>query len=153
MTDERAVEIAEAAQRLGVTVGVAESLTGGLLTARLAAAPEASTWLRGGVVAYRAEVKYEVLGVDPGPVVTAGAARQMARGVARLLGADVGISVTGVGGPDEEEGQPPGTVWLGLWTKDRLFAYREHFDGDPGEVCRLTCDAALGLLLEHLRSR
>ena len=50
------------------------------------------------------------LGVDPGPVVTALAARQMAGGVARLLGADVAISVTGVGGPDEEEGQPPGTV-------------------------------------------
>ena len=99
LTDERAVGIAEAAQRLGVTVGVAESLTGGLLTARLAEAPEASTWLRGGVVAYRAEVKYDVLGVDPGPVVTAWAARQMARGVARLLGADVGISVTGVGDP------------------------------------------------------
>jgi nicotinamide-nucleotide amidase len=91
-----AVEIAEAAQRLGVRVAVAESLTGGLLTARLAEAPEASTWLRGGVVAYHAEVKYHVLGVDPGPVVTAWAARQMARGVARLLGADVGISVTGV---------------------------------------------------------
>ena len=99
MTDERTVGIAEAAQRLGVTVGVAESLTGGLLTARLAEAPEASTWLRGGVVAYRAEVKYDVLGVDPGPVVTASAARQMACGVARLLGADVGISVTGWGAP------------------------------------------------------
>ena len=152
LTDERAVEIAEAAQRLGVRVAVAESLTGGLLTARLAEAPEASTWLRGGVVAYHAEVKYHVLGVDPGPVVTAWAARQMARGVARLLRADVAISVTGVGGPDEEEGQPPGTVWLGLWTKDRLFAYRKRFDGDPGEVCRLTCDAALGLLLDHLQS-
>jgi nicotinamide-nucleotide amidase len=72
--------------------------------------------------------------------------------VARLLGADVGISVTGVGGPDEEEGQPPGTMWLGLWTKNQLFAYRKRFDGDPGEVCRLTCDAALGLLLDRLRS-
>lgn len=153
MTDEQAVGIAEVAQRLGITVAVAESMAGGLLTARLAEAPEASTWLRGGVVAYRAEVKYDVLGVDPGPVVTAGAARQMAGGVARLLGADVGISVTGVGGPDEEEGQPPGTVWLGLWIKDRLFAYRKRFDGEPGEVCRLlACDAALGLLLEHLRS-
>jgi len=64
----------------------------------------------------------------------------------------MGISVTGVGGPDEEEGQPPGTVWLGLWAKDRLFAYRERFDGNPGEVCRLPCHAALGLLLEHLPS-
>jgi nicotinamide-nucleotide amidase len=152
LTDERAVGIAEVAQRLGITVAVAESMTGGLLTARLAEAPEASTWLRGGVIAYRAEVKYEVLRVDRGPVVTEGAARQMARGVARLLGADVGISVTGVGGPNEEEGQPPGTVWLGLWTKDHLFAYRKRFDGEPGEVCRLACDAALGLLLEHLRS-
>jgi nicotinamide-nucleotide amidase len=152
LTDEQAVGIAEVAQRIGITVAVAESMTGGLLTARLAEAPEASTWLRGGVVAYRAEVKYEVLGVDRGPVVTARAARQMARGVARLLGAGVGISVTGVGGPDEEEGQPPGTVWLELWTKDRLFAYRKRFGGEPGEVCRLACDAALGLLLEHLRS-
>ena len=59
-----------------------------------------------GVVAYHAEVKSRILGVDPGPVVTAWAARQMARGVGRLLRADVAISVTGVGGPDEEEGQP-----------------------------------------------
>jgi nicotinamide-nucleotide amidase len=65
LTDERAVEIAEAAQRLSVRVAVAESLTGGLLTARLAEAPEAPPGYEA-VVAYHAEVKYHILGVDPG---------------------------------------------------------------------------------------
>jgi nicotinamide-nucleotide amidase len=81
--------------------------------------------------------------------VTAWAARQMARGVARLLGADVGISVTGVGGPDEASRRAP-CGW-GWWTEDALFAYRKRFDGDPGEGCRLTCDAAPGCC-SHLQS-
>ena len=67
------------------TVAVAESLTSGKLASRLGAAPEASNWFAGGVVAYAAHVKFEVLGVEPGPVVSEQCARQMARGVVRLM--------------------------------------------------------------------
>jgi PncC family amidohydrolase len=99
---------------LGATLGVAESLTGGLIAARLTAVPGASEWFRGGVVSYAAEVKHDLLGVPDGPVVTAAAAGAMASGAARRLGATVGLAVTGVAGPTEQEGQPVGTVWVGL---------------------------------------
>jgi nicotinamide-nucleotide amidase len=96
----------------GQTLAVAESLTGGMVASRLVAVPGASEWFRGGVVSYASEVKHEVLGVPEGPVVSEAAAIAMADGVRRLLGADVGLATTGVAGPTEMEGQPPGTVWL-----------------------------------------
>jgi nicotinamide-nucleotide amidase len=98
----------------GLTLGLAESVTGGLVSARLTAIPGASTVFRGGIVSYASEVKFDVLGVSPGPVVSAEAAGQMAAGAARVLGADVGLALTGVAGPDEQEGQPVGTLHVGL---------------------------------------
>jgi nicotinamide-nucleotide amidase len=65
----------------------------------------------------------------PGPVVTAECAEQMARGVARLTDSDLGLSATGVGGPDPEEGHPPGTVFLGLSTLNGVEVAEHHFDG------------------------
>lgn len=151
MSDDIAEEIAELAGASGRTLAAAESLTGGLLTARLAAAPDASTWFRGGVVAYNSEVKQSVLGVPPGPVVSDRAASAMAIGVAKLLGADLAVSTTGVGGPGDEEGCPPGTVWIALaWNGTRVGAWEYKFDGDPPEVCQQTCEAALALLRERL---
>jgi nicotinamide-nucleotide amidase len=98
----------------GLTLGLAESVTGGLVAARLTAVPGASTVLRGGVVSYASDVKFDLLGVSPGPVVTAAAAAEMAVGAARVLGADVGLALTGVAGPDEQDGQPVGTLQVGL---------------------------------------
>jgi nicotinamide-nucleotide amidase len=96
------------------TLGVAESLTGGFIGARIANVPGASRTFRGSVASYATEVKREVLGVTAEKVVTEEAAKQMAEGAQRVLGADVGISATGVAGPHEMEGQPVGTVWYGL---------------------------------------
>ena len=98
----------------GLTLGLAESVTGGLVAARLTAVPGASTVVRGGVVSYASDVKFDLLGVTRGPVVTAGAAAEMAVGAARVLGADVGLALTGVAGPDEQDGQPVGTLHVGL---------------------------------------
>ena len=92
----------------GLTFGVAESLTGGLIASRLVNVPGASAWFRGGVVAYHAQVKFDVLGVPEGPVVTEAAAAAMAEGAARVTGADVGLGITGVAGPDEQEGVAAG---------------------------------------------
>ncbi len=100
--------------RGGLSFGVAESLTGGLIASRLVNVPGASAWFRGGVVAYDAWVKFDVLGVPAGPVVTESAAAAMAEGAARVTGADVGLGITGVAGPDEQEGVAPGTVFVGL---------------------------------------
>jgi competence/damage-inducible protein CinA-like protein len=98
----------------GWTVGVAESLTGGFVGARLANVPGASRVFRGSVASYATEVKRDVLGVTAEQVVTEEAATQMAEGAQRVLGADVGIAITGVAGPDEMEGQPVGTVWYAI---------------------------------------
>ncbi|MDQ3641035.1 MAG: CinA family protein [Actinomycetota bacterium] len=150
MEEERAGTIADHLGGRDLRVAVAESLTGGMISSSLAKAPGASSWLAGGVVAYMSHVKHEVLGVEQGPVVTEEAALQMARGVARLLGADVAVSVTGVGGPDPEEGKPPGTVWVALCSGERAEAHQLRLEGDPPTVCRAACEEALRLLEEHL---
>jgi nicotinamide-nucleotide amidase len=97
-----------------LTLGVAESITGGLVAARLVNTPGASEVFRGGVVAYMTDVKRSVLGVDVDKVVSAECAREMAAAARRVLGADVGIGVTGVAGPEEQDGEPAGTVFFGL---------------------------------------
>ncbi len=98
----------------GMTVAVAESLTGGYVAGRLCAVPGASAVFQGGVVAYQPEVKFGLLEVPEGPVINERAALAMAHGVRRLLEADVGLATTGVAGPDEAEGQPVGTVCLAV---------------------------------------
>ena len=102
----------------GDTLAIAESVTGGLVTGRLTNIPGASRVLRGGVVSYASDVKFSVLGVPEGPVVTREAAIAMATGVKRALSASVGLSLTGVAGPDEQEGQPVGTLWVGIALPD-----------------------------------
>ena len=98
----------------GLTLGLAESVTGGLVGARLTGIAGASSVFRGSIVSYATEVKYRVLGVDEGPVVSESAAGQMAVGAARVLGADVGLALTGVAGPAEQDGLPVGTLCIGL---------------------------------------
>lgn len=127
-------------------MAVAESLTGGNIARELAAAPDAMSWFRGGLVAYSPEVKHQVLGVPAGPVVTEGAGRAMAGGVARLLDADLTVAVTGVGGPGPQEGQPAGTVWFAVDSPVGDRSELCHFDGGPEEIVAATTRAALQLL-------
>jgi nicotinamide-nucleotide amidase len=98
----------------GWTLGLAESLTGGLVGSRISDAPGSSEVFRGSIVSYATDVKRSVLGVTAEHVVGAESAMQMAEGARRVLGADVGLAVTGVAGPTEQEGQPVGTVFFGL---------------------------------------
>ncbi|HET7398953.1 MAG TPA: CinA family protein [Intrasporangium sp.] len=146
-----AEEIAQLAQDGGATVAVAESLTGGKISCHLGAAPSSATWFRGAVVAYSKEVKFAVLQVPPGPVVTKECAAAMAGGVADLLGADAAVAVTGVGGPDDEEGQPAGTVWFGVVAGGSVTTEQRQFDGDPQEVLEATTLHALRLLRRGLQ--
>jgi nicotinamide-nucleotide amidase len=134
----------------GMTVAVAESLTGGALSGALAKAEDAGEWFAGGVVAYTHATKYRVLGVPEGPVVTPAAARAMAVGVLELTGADVAVAVTGVGGPGDEEGRPPGTVFICTATRAATHDFAHVFDGDPEEVVALTIEHALRHLSEAL---
>lgn len=98
----------------GWSLGVAESLTGGLIGARIADVPGASATFRGSITSYATDVKRDLLDVTTEHVVSRACAEQMADGARRALGADVGISATGVAGPDQLDDQPVGTVWFGL---------------------------------------
>ncbi|MDN4597795.1 CinA family protein [Leifsonia virtsii] len=142
--------IADLASSAGMTVAVAESLTSGAIASALGASPQAGDWFAGGVVAYSEHVKFDVLGVTPGPVITARCAEQMAAGVGRLLSADVVASVTGAGGPGEQEGKPAGTVFLAHGRPGALTVDELHLDGDPEEVVHATVDAALAALARDL---
>ena len=147
-----AERIADLLDTAGLTFAVAESLTGGMVAGALAAAPGASTWFRGGVVAYASDVKQDLLDVPPGPVVSADAAAAMAVGVRRLLKADLAMALTGAGGPEGQDGQPPGTVFIGVSDALRTQVEHRYFDcDDPAEVCAETVAEALRLLLRHLR--
>ena len=148
MTD--AAALARALKGSGRTIAVAESLTCGALASTIGAAEDASEWFRGGVVAYTDDVKFDVLGVSPGPVVTARCAEEMAAGVRSLLRADLAISATGVGGPGPTEGRPAGTVFLGVAIGERVWSVEEHFPGDPEQVLEATIRRAIELAIGSL---
>lgn len=98
----------------GLTLAVAESLTGGLVAGRVVNVPGASKVFKGGVVAYDTAVKRELLDVTADKIVSERCAGELADGVRRLMGADVGLGITGVAGPEEQEGEPVGTVCMGV---------------------------------------
>ncbi|HXX88944.1 MAG TPA: competence/damage-inducible protein A [Acidimicrobiales bacterium] len=134
-----------------LTLAVAESLTGGLVGSRLVNVVGASDWFRGDVVAYAGDVKVSVLGVPAGPVVSLEAARAMAEGVRRVLGADVGLAVTGVAGPDEQDGRPPGTVMVGLALPGSAAdALELRLPGDRDRVRQYATISALDVLRRRL---
>ena len=144
---EPAVErIARLAADHDLTIAAAESLTSGLIARRLGAGPEASEWFRGSLVAYQEPVKFEVLGVRRGPLVDPDCAEEMARGVARLLDADVAVAATGVGGPDPSEGKPAGTVFVAVTVRGSTSVRGLDLDGDPEEILEATADHALDML-------
>ncbi len=138
----------------GLTLAVAESLTGGLLAARVVDVPGASLVLRGAVVAYATDLKHRLLGVDADLLAARGpvdpdVARAMARGVRERLCADVGVATTGVAGPDPQAGRPAGTVFVAAsaaWTPDAVRELR--LEGDRAAIRTATAAAALALVLE-----
>ena len=153
--DDESMEVAVANRLIerGLTFGVAESLTGGLIASRLVNVPGASAWFRGGVVAYDSQVKFDVLGVPVGPVVTEPAAAAMAEGARKVTGADVGLGITGVAGPDEQEGVAPGTIFVGIALPDRPTETRQlRLPGDRERVRQYGAISALDLLRRALEA-
>lgn len=137
----------------GLTIAVAESLTGGQLVAALIDVPGASATVLGGVVAYNTELKHSVLGVsaellaEHGPVHPE-VAKQMAAGVRTALAvggkpADVGLATTGVAGPESQGGQPVGTVYLGLAVGDRVESVALALSGSRSQIRSATVSAAV----------
>ena len=154
--DDETMESAVAARLIGrgLTFAVAESLTGGLIASRLVNVPGISSWFRGGVVAYQSQIKFDVLGVPEGPVVTEPAAAAMAEGVARVMGAEVGLGITGVAGPDDQEGVAPGTVFVGLSLPGESTQTRRlQVPGDRERVRQYGAISALDLVRRSLDAR
>ena len=147
-TDEQTMEsvVLDLLRKRRLSLAVAESVTGGLVGARLTAVPGASDIFRGAVVSYASEVKFELLGVPKGPVVSTDAAKSMALGVRQRLGADVGIATTGVAGPAEQEGHPPGAVFLGLAHGEHAEALQVRLPGDRRRVREYAVISVLNLL-------
>ena len=137
----------------GLSLGIAESLTGGLMGARLTSVPGASDVFRGGIVSYASDVKFSLLGVPEGPVVTEAAARAMAEGARRALSADVALATTGVAGPTEQEGQPVGTVFLGLAMDGTSEAVQLKLPGDRQRIRQYAVISAFDLLRRRLASQ
>jgi nicotinamide-nucleotide amidase len=140
----------EALRARGETVGCAESLTGGDLAALLSSTPGASATFVGAVVSYATSMKRALLGVTAELVVSAECAGQMAAGVRDLLGVDWALSTTGVAGPDLQEDQRPGTVYLGLAGPGGVRTALLTLGGDRGAIRSATCLAATALLLEEV---
>ncbi|WP_249522001.1 CinA family protein [Microbacterium sp. ER1] len=161
MSGTTPAEALDALRERGWTLGVAESLTGGAVCAALVAVPGASAVLLGGVVAYATPVKHTLLGVDTdlleqyGPVHPE-VARQMAAGVREAVGvdglpSDVGVSTTGIAGPESPDGQPVGTVHVGVVTPTVSLTRPFRFEGDRDAVRAQTVAAVLDALAAALR--
>ena len=130
----------------GLTLGLAESVTGGLVAGRITNVPGSSDVLRGGVVSYASDVKYSVLGVPEGPVVSEPAAVSMAEGARRVLGADVGLALTGVAGPAEQEGLPAGTLCVAVVTPSVTVSRTLRMPGLRDQMRQMSVITALDLL-------
>ena len=153
MTDPRPVAdaVVMRLRELDLSIGTAESLTGGLVCAALTSVPGASTVVRGAVVAYVSEVKADVLGVDRDLLAREGAvcepvAAQLADGIRRVLGCAVGVSTTGVAGPDPADGQPVGTVFVGASGPWGILVEELALTGDRDQIRSASVLAVLTLL-------
>ena len=134
----------------GLSLGLAESVTGGLVGARITAVPGASEVFRGGIVSYASEVKFSLLGVPEGPVVNPETAAAMAVGAQRVLGADVALGLTGVAGPAEQDGQPVGTLHVGLAIGDEVTTATLRMPGQREQMRQMSVISALDLLRRRL---
>ena len=134
----------------GLSLGLAESVTGGLVAGRLTNVPGASDVFRGSIVSYASAVKFDLLGVPNGPVVTEAAAAAMARGVQRVLHCDVGLALTGVAGPDEQHGMPVGTLCVGIAIGAEVHARTLRVPGQREQMRQMSVISALDLLRRTL---
>lgn len=157
--DETAAVIRALIDR-GLTIAVAESLTGGLLTAELTRVPGASATVLGGAVVYATELKHTLVGVDAALLAAEGpvhpeVARQLARGVRERLAvggrsADLGVATTGVAGPDPQGGRPVGTVYVGISSSAGTRSVALELTGDRDAIRRATVAQAVRALAAEL---
>ena len=146
-----AKQLGERLRRSGHSLAVAESCTGGLLGAAVTDVPGSSAYFLGGVISYADRVKVDQLGVSESVLrrygaVSEEAAAAMANGVRQLLKADIGVSITGVAGPDAEGSKPAGLTFIGI-AGDGVTTQRFQWTGDRWDNRRRSVIAALELLV------
>ena len=150
-TDNRESVVLNLLREQGRTLGLAESVTGGLVSGRLTSIPGASDVLRGSVVSYSSEVKFDLLDVPRGPVVSEDAAVAMAEGARRVLGSDVALSLTGVAGPAEQDGQPVGTLCIAVAINGRVTVSTTlRMPGQRDQMRQMSVISSLDFLRKHL---
>lgn len=143
----------------GLTIAVAESCTGGLVSARITDVAGASEYFQAGLVTYSNAAKELFLNVPPDLLAAKGAvsrevAEKMAEGARKALSADIGLSVTGIAGPGGgTDEKPVGTVYMGLSAQGVVLARRHRFEGDRAAIRRLSADEALAFALDYLEGR
>lgn len=150
-----AVDVVERLKELGWTITTAESCTGGLIGASIVEIPGASRVFRQGYITYCDDAKIEVLGVSRETIgkyfaVSEQTAYEMAQGAANMAKADVAVSVTGVAGPDMEDGKPVGLVYIGMFVNGRITVSEHHFKGERNDIRRQACEAAFERIFECL---
>ena len=136
-------------------ITTAESCTGGMIASRIVNVPGASAVFKQGYITYCDEAKISILGVkadilEKYHAVSRETAAQMAEGGARAAGADACSAVTGVAGPDKEDGMPVGLVYIGLFIYDKTYVKEFHFSGSRTEIRNQACEEALKLILEYI---
>ena len=137
----------------GRSIACAESCTGGQVAVVLATAEGSASWFRGGIVAYQVAVKRTLLGVTAPSVFTEDAAAEMANGAARVFAADIAVSTTGLVGDAPEDGEAPGTVFIGVRVDGRTSTSRHQFAGEPAERAEAAVCTALDSVVRALRQR
>jgi PncC family amidohydrolase len=156
MTTTLEADVGRALQARGWTLAVAESCTAGLIGHSVTRVSGSSAYFLGGVISYANRIKVALLGVSPATLETDGAvsqatAEQMAAGARSRLGADVGLSVTGIAGPGGGSADKPvGLTWIAADGPDGIRSQRFIFDGDRASVRRQAAESALRLLLSYL---
>ncbi|MCH4153094.1 MAG: CinA family protein [Saccharofermentans sp.] len=155
LSDSLASEVVQELADLGLTLGFAESLTGGMISSGIVSVPGASKVFKGSVVSYTNDVKINLLGVNPEVIsefteVSDKCAEQMALGASRLLGCNIALSVTGIAGPGGAlPGKPVGTVYAGVSFRDLSYSFRLQLTGDREKIRIATCEAVYREIL-HL---
>ncbi len=151
-------EVVEKLKQKRITLAVAESCTGGMLSNRITNVPGVSEVFIGGVVVYSNELKKKLLGVPSEDIERYGAvseevARNMAEGICRLTGAVIGIGITGIAGPTGGTAlKPVGLVYIGITDtiSNRTEVYRNNFYGSREEIKLQSTDAGLNIILKHI---
>ena len=157
MSEQLEVKLGKLLRERGWTIAVAETTTGGLISARIVSVPGSSAYYERGVIAYSALSKREMLGIDEEVMdtygaVSAEAACAMAKGVRKVSGADLGLAETGIAGPIRGRSPKPiGTAYVAVAGAEGVVCREFQFDGDRDAIRNAIADAALQMVIEAVR--